>query len=173
METNAKLGHTAKELLGRMLPRQIDNQYQGALIVVLLWIPLTGVTLWRSLHHLLAADGGAQSIATIPLDSFSADGSAAVVGAFSLWGLSQLIIGLIYLAAITRYRRLMPLLCLLLILEYLIRYLIGVYKPIPLEGTAPGGVVNIPAVIVGAILLALALRRVNPQWPLLRRTLGF
>ncbi len=43
---------------------------------------------------MFAPDGGAQSIATIPLDSYTANGADTVILIFSYWGLSQLIIGI-------------------------------------------------------------------------------
>ncbi len=161
-----------KKFIVRLFPSPLNNDYRGALIALYLFIPLTALTVWRSFHHLLAADGGAQSIATIPLDTFSADGSAAVIGAFSLWGLSQLIIGILYVVSLIRYRRLLPLLYLLLMVEYLMRELIVGFKPIPTAGTAPGGVINIPLVIVSALMLIVAMREIKPDAPWFRRLIG-
>ncbi len=146
-------------ILNRLLPAQIDNSFPGQKIALFVFYALTALTLWRSQHHLLAADGGAQDIATIPLDSYPAGAAATVVGIFALWGLSQLIIGLIYMTAAIRYRSLIPLLFLLFTLEYVIRLTIGLYKPVETLGTAPGGSMNLPFALLGMVLLALSL------WP--------
>ena len=53
-------------------------------------VGLTLITLGRSPIHMFKYDGGAQSIATIPLDTFTPGGSAAVVLIFALWGLSAI-----------------------------------------------------------------------------------
>ena len=54
-----------------IFPKTIDNNYRGNAISLILFIPITVVTVARSLIHIYAEDGGAQSIATIPLDSYS------------------------------------------------------------------------------------------------------
>ena len=115
---------------------------------------LTAATLWRSLHHMFAADGGAQSIATIPLDRFPPEAAAAVVGVFALWGLSQFLLALVQLAALARFPALMPPLLVLMAAEYALRFAILSAKPIPVAGTAPGGVLNLPMAV---LCLALAL----------------
>ncbi len=71
-----------RKLLGRLFPSSLNNEYQGALIALYMFLAITGFTLYRSLHHLIAEDGGAQSIATIPLSNFSADAATAVIGIF-------------------------------------------------------------------------------------------
>ena len=91
-------------MLVKLFPATIDDNFPGNRIALYVFYALTALTLWRSQHHLLAHDGGAQSIATIPLDTYSANASDTIIGIFSLWGLSQLIIGLIYLIAALRYR---------------------------------------------------------------------
>lgn len=148
-----------KAILARLLPKTITNVFPGQKIALWLFVPLTAVTLWRSQHHIFAADGGAQSIATIPLDSYTEAGANTVITIFALWGLSQLVFGLLGLIALIRYRAMIPMLYLFFILEYAVRVGIAHFKPIELTGTAPGGVVNIPFVVVGTILLALSL------WP--------
>lgn len=115
---------------------------------------ITAVTLWRSLHHYSASDGGAEPIATIPLDSFSGD--AAVIGVFSLWGLSQLIVGLMWgdpvslqvthPAHVCTSRR---------GIHWPAAY--GSFRPIPAAGTAPGGVVTLPMILIGNLMLVLSI----------------
>lgn len=82
---------------------------------------LTVITLGRSLFHMFAADGGAQSIASIALDAFSAGGADTAVTVFGLWGFSQLIIGLFFAIALWRYQLLIPLLYGFLSFEYFMR----------------------------------------------------
>lgn len=71
---------------------EIDNQrYTGSLMAKWSLLPIFAFTLVRSLLHIFLKDGGAQSIATIPLSSFSLEAQGAVIQIFGLWGLSQLI----------------------------------------------------------------------------------
>ena len=120
----------------------LDNQFPGHNIALYVFYALTALTLWRSQHHLFGHDGGAQSIASIPLDTYSSNAVDIAIGIFALWGLSQLIIGLVYLLASIRYRSLIPLLYLLFTLEYAMR-LVGANKTIETAGTAPGSVINL------------------------------
>jgi hypothetical protein len=146
-----------------LFPPKIDNQFRGHKVALWFFYLVTAVTLWRSQHHLFAPDGGAQSIATIPLDTFSAGASSTIVGVFALWGLSQLIIGIIYLIASIRYRAMIPLLYLLGIIEYAVRALfIAGYKPIETVGAAPGAVANVPFIVVFSIMLVLSLWNQRP-----------
>ena len=146
-------------MLDRLFPKRIDNDFRGHPIALWVFFPVTIVTLGRSLVHMFYADGGAQSIATIPLDAMSANGAAAVILIFALWGLSQLLLGLIYLAVLWRYRALLPLMYLLLILEYGGRIGLGIWKPMQTLETPPGGPGSLVFVVLGVAMLALSL------WP--------
>ena len=68
-----------KFIINSLLPPIIDNTYQGKAISLIVFIPLTMVTVARSLIHIFSKDGGAQSIATIPLTSYSFEASQAVI----------------------------------------------------------------------------------------------
>ncbi len=144
-------------MLQRLFPKVIDNQFSGHPVALYVFFALTALTLWRSQHHLFAPDGGAQSIATIPLDSYSIGAASTIIGIFSLWGLSQLLLGLIYLIAALRYRAMIPLLYLLFVVEYVIRLGIGFAKPIETVGTAPGSIGNLIFIPLGLAMLALCL----------------
>lgn len=144
------------EMINLIFPKQIDNQFKGYNIALYVFYVLTAITLWRSQHHLFAPDGGAQSIATVPLDTFTSSGAIAVIGVFGLWGLSQLIIGLLYLIAALRYRAMIPLMYLLMLVEYLIRaFYFPAAKPIPTAGTAPGAMINLPFAVLSLLMLVL------------------
>ena len=124
-----------------------------------MFYPLTAVTLWRSQHHITAPDGGAQSIATIPLDTYTQGGAEAVVAVFALWGLAQLAMALIMLLACIRYKAIIPLLWLFIFFEYAGRFVVLQYKPIETISTAPGANANIIFPFVALAMLALSL------WP--------
>jgi hypothetical protein len=46
---------------------------------------MTVLTVGRSLAHIFLPDGGAQSIATIPLETISSEASAVLIGMFAQW----------------------------------------------------------------------------------------
>ncbi|MCH2046390.1 MAG: hypothetical protein MK212_19910 [Saprospiraceae bacterium] len=141
----------------KVLPKQINDHYKGRKIALYFFYLFTVMTVVRSLIHMFASDGGAQSIATIPLDTFSEEGASVVVLIFSLWGLSQLIMGVFYVIVSWRYKALIPLMYVFIFFEYLMRLLLGFLKPIVTTGTAPGGVINYVFVPLAAILFVLSI----------------
>ena len=146
-------------MLERLFPRTIDNQYRGHPIALWVFVALTLMTLWRSLTHIFRADGGAQSIATIPLDTYSEAAATAVIVIFSLWGLQQLLIGFIYVVVLSRYRALVPAMYLLLFLEYVGRIGIGLMKgPIETINMPPGARLNLVMIVVSVVMLFVSLR---------------
>lgn len=144
-------------MLEVIFPREVDNKYTGHPLAKWALIPLALLTVARSLVHILAPDGGAGSIATIPLNTYPPDAVAAVIHIFALWGLSQLLIGLLYFIVLWRFRRLIPLMYLLMVLEYGARLLFGFFKPINLAGTAPGGIANYFMVPAGIVLFIFSI----------------
>lgn len=146
-------------MLERLLPKTLDNHYRGHPLALWLFVPIAGLTLWRSLTHIFRADGGAQSIATIPLDTYPAAAATTIVVIFALWGLQQLIVGLLYVAVLLRYRSLLPFMVLLLLIEYGGRIGLGLWKgPIETTGTPPGATFNVVMIVLGSAMLVLSLR---------------
>ncbi|MEO2168711.1 MAG: hypothetical protein ABGY42_11430 [bacterium] len=145
-------------MLDRILPSLAGNDYRGHRLGLWLFWPITLLTIVRSCIHVFRVDGGAQSIATIPLDTFTQGGGAAVVTVFALWGLSQLLLGLVYLVVLLRYRALIPLMYLLLLLEYLGRAAIGAMKPILTMETPPGARFGTVMIVLSFAGLVLSLR---------------
>lgn len=144
-------------LWARLFPAQIDNRFPGHPMAFWGFVGVTCITLWRSQHHMFAPDGGAESIATIPLSSYPDGAAGTVIGIFALWGLSQLLLGLVMALAAFRYRAMIPMLLGLVILEYIMRILLGAGNPIETAGSAPGAVANLPMIVIASALLGLCL----------------
>lgn len=145
-------------MLTRLFPPSIDNGYRGHPAGLWLFVPITAITLWRSWAHMALPDGGAQSIATIPLDTYTQGGAATVITIFALWGLSQFLIALFYVVVLLRYRTLLPLMYVGLLLEYVGRLAVGLAKPIVTLETPPGATMNFIFIALATIGLLLALR---------------
>ena len=146
-----------KFIINSLLPPIIDNTYQGKAISLIVFIPLTMVTVARSLIHIFSKDGGAQSIATIPLTSYSFEASQAVIKMFALWGLSQLLLAMVFLITILKYRSLLPLMYLIVFIEYIGRHIIMTLLPIETLGNAPGSIINLIIAPIAFILMLLAM----------------
>lgn len=137
-----------------ILPERIDNHFPGHRAVVAVFAVITLVTLGRSLFHMLAPDGGAQSVAHIPLSTFSpVQAGQAVIFVFALWGLSQLMMGLVYVVALARYRALIPLLLALMFLEYFGRFTLGHVRPLDVTSAPPGKILDHIMIPLSLVLL--------------------
>ena len=148
-------------MLERLLPKTIDNRFRGHRVALWMFYPITLITIVRSLIHVFRSDGGAQSIATIPLDGFTEAGAAAVVAVFAVfaqWGLSQLLMGGLYALVSFRYRAMIPLMYVLILIEYAGRLAVGAMKPIVTIDTAPGGPGSIVVVVMAITCIVLCLR---------------
>jgi len=148
-----------RRVLNRLFPAQFDNHYRGNAIALWVFYALSALTLWRSCVHIFAPDGGAQTIATIPLDTFTQGGAASIITIFALWGLAQLAMGLVMLLASIRYKSMVPLLWLFILFEYSARKLVGIYKPVMALETPPGATANTIFPVLALVMLVLAL------WP--------
>ncbi len=154
----------AARMLERLLPKTIDNHYRGHPLALWVFAPITMVTLWRSLIHMFRADGGAQSIATIPLDSYPDAAATTIVVIFALWGLQQLLVGFAYVVVLVRYRALLASMYLLVVLEYIGRLGLGIWKgPVDTLSTPPGARFNFVMIVVGSAMLLLSLRDHSPN----------
>jgi hypothetical protein len=134
-----------------LLPRQVD-QYRGAPWALLVLVVYAVVATGRSLVHVLFADSGAESIATVDVD---VEGGADVVALLGQWGGAQLLGALMIWVVLARYRGLVPLMLAGVVLEALLRLLIGAMKPLVTQGTPPGGPGTYASLVVcGAALIA-------------------
>jgi hypothetical protein len=87
----------------------------------------------------------------------SVAGASEIIFAFALWGSSQLLMSIIQLLVIFRYRSLIPFMYLMLILEILLRELVGNMKPVTFAHTPPGAVGNQIMLPLAILMLALSL----------------
>ena len=142
----------------KLLPEIITNNYRGMSIAKWVFVAMTVLTIARSLAHIFLPDGGAQSIATIPLDAYSPGASGVIIGMFAQWGLTQLMFGLLYVIVLWRYQALIPLMWLFIAFEWSGRLLLGFAKPFETMGTAPGAIGNMIIPLVALIMLVLSLR---------------
>ena len=96
-------------------------------------------------------DGGAESIAGIPLSSYSSEAAANIVAIFAQWGFSQLVLSCFLLLIIIKMRELIPLMLVIVALENILRGGVGLYKSLILEDAPPGAI----SPILGLVTLAV------------------
>ena len=88
-----------------ILPEQHD-EYRGTKASFWFLVALNVIITVRSLIHMLAGDGGANSIAGLDVDG---EQGGNLISIFSTWGLSQLLLALTTWAVVARYRLLVRL----------------------------------------------------------------
>jgi len=132
--------------------------FRGNRLALWAFYPITAVTVARSLVHIFREDGGAQSIATIPLNAFDVGAAETIISLFAFWGLSQLLLGLVFVVVAFRYRALIPFMYVLILAEYLGRIGVGSMKSLTTTGVPPGAYLNLILIVVAIVGLALSLR---------------
>jgi len=142
-------------IFSAILPAKADNSFVGNKLPVYVFTLIAIVSAVRSLIHLLAPDGGAGTIAGMNLDVAGASG---IVFAFALWGSAQLIYAMVQLVVAFRYRSLVPFMYVLLILEALLRMLVGRMRPVVFAHTPPGAIGNWVIIPVALAMLVLSLK---------------
>jgi hypothetical protein len=154
-------------MLSRIFPKQLDNDYRGSWVAVWLFVPvllmklaiavnISGLNPWVSNRYVLeAADG-------IPLDTFGAEAASTLVFFAASWGLATLVLNLFGVAALIRYRAMIPLMYLLLSIEHFGRKALLLINP-SVRAAATAGTEGIPtgvlinwgimaALVVGLVL---------------------
>lgn len=109
-------------MLGRLFPKQIDNNYRGHVLAIWLLVPLTlmkllqggsvaGFNPWATSRFILeTADG-------VPIDTYDAGAASHLVFLFAAWGLNIFLFGILSAIALLRYRAMIPLIYVFMLLE--------------------------------------------------------
>ena len=138
------------------LPPSTNDQYRGSPLSPAFLGLAAFLTLVPGLIHSFLPDGGAQSIAGLDLG----DRRDLVIGVFRWEGATQLALGLGMLAVALRYRPLTALFIALMMVERGLMALHGWILSAPSSGHhPPEHFASVVAVTLGAVFLALALRR--------------
>ncbi|HEX9932152.1 MAG TPA: hypothetical protein VGB08_04870 [Allosphingosinicella sp.] len=110
--------------LGRLFPCQIDNDFEGGRAALWLLGLLIALKLVVSLNSILNTASVAAGADGIALGSFSPAAAREVLTLFAMAALGQLALTLVALAALIRWRALVPFLFLVMLAEQLARRLI-------------------------------------------------
>jgi hypothetical protein len=144
-------------MLDRVLPARLDNRYRGHPVGLWLFVPITFVKVSQSLTHLLKHDGGAQSISTIPLDTYPATAAQNIIGLFARLGLEQILLASIFVLVLFRYRALIPLMYIIIVAHFVGGKIVAQIKPLALAGTSGVSTPFLVLAILSVIGLILSL----------------
>ena len=155
---HAHEGNEVLNMMNILLPEVADNKFRGHRIVSwILWIYVLK-SIFAGVVHMFAPDGGAQSIGSVKLDSFSQAGADSVVTMFGLWGMEQFVIGFMVLVILLRYKSLIPLAWAIYAIEYAGRALSHFFTPgLDTVHTPPGVMVDTLFVPLAFAMLFFAL----------------
>ena len=149
-----------------LLPRAANNDYRGGRVPLYFFYALIAMTTFRSLVHFLKEDSGANSIASIVLFSGTPDPNNVVYMFSSLWGSQQVIMVIVYLIVLVRYRNLIPLMWVLVVVEVFFRLGVGMMHPLTPDyyaSTPPGKLGNLPMLAISLVMVVLAVRNTRPD----------
>ena len=135
----------------KIIPDTIENRIPNNKFVYYFTWLLVAFNFFRSLEHIFNEDGGAESIAGIPLESYSSEATNNIISIFAQWGFSQLVLACILLLVVLKMREFIPLMLLIIALENILRGAVGLYKPLILGDAPPGAV----SPIIGLVTLAV------------------
>ena len=152
-------------MLKRLLPSVADFTYKGSQASLWLLGLVLVMKLGIALGSIFNGHYAASVADAIPIDSYTPQATQAFLSLFASLGLSQFVLGLLGVLVLFRYRPLVPLFLLVLLIEYLARKGISAYLPIARSGNAPGGAINwaIFGVMLLAFVLSLRQSKVPPK----------
>jgi uncharacterized membrane protein len=140
----------------RLFPRQFDNRYHGHKVALWLLGLFVALKLVVSLNSILNTASVAAGADGFPLESYGGDGARAVLMLFALDAVGNLMLALIGLAALVRYRAMVPFIYLLAVLEQIVRRsVIGSYA-IERSGQ-PGAVSYVIYAVLALLVLGMIL----------------
>lgn len=111
-------------MLTRLFPKQIDNDYRGPVVAIWLLVPLALLKLVQGANvaGFFGPGNSRQILETadrVPLGTFPAEAASRLVFSFATWGLGIFLLGLLAVIVLLRYRAMIPLTYLLLLIEQL------------------------------------------------------
>jgi putative Mn2+ efflux pump MntP len=150
-------------MVNPLFPARADNAYRGSKNALWLFALLLLMTVGIALNSIFNGYTVASFADGIPLDTFTAAGARTVVALFAIFGLSRLLLGLLGILVLARYRTLIPCLFALFLLEHLGGRLILHFLPVARTGKPAGPAVNLVLLVLMIAGLVLSLLRCSKE----------
>jgi hypothetical protein len=142
-----------------ILPRSIDNTYRGSRLA--LWL-LGFLVLIKSVIGMNSMFNGADVMTRadgIALNTFPAAAAQNLIALWALLGLGHIVMAVLGLLVLLRYRGMVPLMFALLLLQHAGGRVVGYFHPIVRTGAPPAFIVNLVLLTFMIVGLALSLWR--------------
>lgn len=104
-------------MLSRIFPTQVDNNYRGNRLAIWFLVPIILLRGLIGFNSIFFARSVATSADGVPLDSFTPAAAGTVLALFALLGLFSLLLALLGLVVLVRYRAMIPFLYLFLLIQ--------------------------------------------------------
>jgi hypothetical protein len=140
-------------MLSLLFPRQIDNTFRGWRLGLWLFVPVLIVRLGIAFQSAFNARDTAMHADGIPLGQLGAMGGDEAVALFALLGLGGLILALLGVLVLLRYRAMIPLMYLLFLLSQFGTKLLNSYHPTISGGARMAGSgISMASIVVYTLL---------------------
>jgi len=152
-------------MLDKVLPQRIDNTYRGYKVALWLFGLVVGVMIAQSVAVIFNGYSTVVNADGIPLDTYLPAAAQTIVALFALRSLLRLIIALLCLLVLVRYRSAIPFMFVILVLNFLATQLILRFIPMVRTGRPPGPIVNLImfALMIIGLVLSLRSRGIRPS----------
>ncbi len=145
-------------MFDRLLPQRIDNTYRGYKAALWLFGLVVGVRIAQSLAVIFNGYGTARDADGIPVGTYPPEAAQQMVALFAQGSLWRLTLGVLCVLVLVRYRSAVPLMFVLLLLNYLTSQLIFQFVPLTRTGMPPGPYVNFGLFALTIVGLVQSLR---------------
>ena len=148
-------------MLDRLLPARIDNDFRGHRAALWLLGIHVALKLIMSVNSILNTRTVAAGADGLRLDTLPADGVQVLLMLFALVAIGQLVLTLVALLALVRYRAMVPLVFALLLLDQLCRRALVFGYAVPRDGSV-GTYINLG--LTAILLVGLVLSLTGPRY---------
>lgn len=148
-------------MFARLLPDRLDAAYSGHRLGLWLFGLVVAVLCLQSTMSVVAAPSILQSADGIPLTRYAPDAAQTVVALFALLGFAKLLLPLLGVVVLARYRSAVPAMFVALLVARLGAQVVLRVHPIARVGSSPGVVVN--RVLLALTLIGVVLSLTPPR----------
>jgi hypothetical protein len=144
-------------VIDQILPRSIDNAYRGHKLA---FLPFGLLVLLRLVIGLNSIFNGYQVMTNadgISLGSFPPAAVQALVSVWALLGLSRVVIALLCVLVLVRYRGMVPIMFVLLLLQHVAGIAITYFLPLVNTRAPDASIVNLASITLLVVGLGLSL----------------
>jgi hypothetical protein len=148
-------------MLDKLLPPSLDNRYRGYKAALWMFGFVVAIRMVQSTMIIFNGYATVRDADGIPLDSYPADASQTIRALFAQSSLWRMLLCLLGILVLVRYRSAVALMFVLFIVNFLAAQLLSQFLPMVKTGTPPGPIVNL--ILFGIMIIGLGLSLTSPR----------